>query len=165
MKSHLTHDIFLMEYPKNSFCLPYSLTSTCMILPYTNVNIKSYADDLAITSTYNDIPTATTQLQSYLNTLQTWFNTNWLKVAPTKSTITLLTNYPKEHQHTPQLPLDNIAIPQKHSTEILGVTYNTSLGFKDHMHAIKQKCTHRLNTLPTRTGTDFRQHKEALILI
>ena len=58
-----------------------------------NVNIMSYADDFTITSTHNDIPTTTAQLQSYLNTLQTWFNTNRLKVAPTKSTITLLTNY------------------------------------------------------------------------
>ena len=76
-----------------------------------NINVMSYADDFTITSTHNDIPTATAQLQSYLNTLQTWFDTNRLKVAPTKSTITLLTNYTKEHRHTPQLTLDNTAIP------------------------------------------------------
>ena len=120
-----------------------------------NINIMSYADDFTITSTHNDLPTATSQLQSYLNTLQTWFDTNRLKVAPTKSTITLLTNYTKEHRHTPQLTLDNTAVPNKHSTKILGVTYDTSLSFMDHMHHIKQKCTHRLNTLHTLTGTDF----------
>ena len=80
-----------------------------------NINIMSYADDFTITSTHNEIPTATAKLQSYLNTLQTWFNTNRLKVAPTKSTITLLTNYTREHRHTPQLTLDNTAIPHKHS--------------------------------------------------
>ena len=63
----------------------------------TNINIMSYADDFTITSTHNCIPTTTAQLQSYLNTLQTWFDKNRLKVAPTKSTITLLTNYTKEH--------------------------------------------------------------------
>ena len=86
-------------------------------------------------------------------------------MAPTKSTITLLTNYTKEHQHTPQLTLDNTAIRHKPSTKILGVTYDTSLSLKDHMHDIKQKCTHRLNTLRTLTGTDFGQHEETLTLI
>ena len=130
----------------------------------TNINIMSYADDFTITSTHNDIPTATAQLQIYLNTLQTWFD-NQLKVAPTKSTITLITNYTKEHRHTPQLTLDNTAIPHKHSTKILGVTYDTSLSFKDHIHDTKQKCTHRLSTLRTLTGTDFGQQKEALTLM
>ena len=114
-----------------------------------NINIMSYADDFPITTTHNDIPTATAQTQSYLNTLQTWFDTNRLKVAPNKSTITLLTNYTKEHRNTPQLTLDNTAIPHKHSTKFVGVTYGTSLSFKDHIHDIKQKCTHRLNTLRT----------------
>ena len=98
-----------------------------------NINIMSYADDVTITFTHNDIPTTTAQLQSYLNILQTWFDTNQLKVAPTKSTITILTNYTKEHRHTPKLTLDNTAIPHKHSTKILGVTYDTSLSFKDHI--------------------------------
>ena len=30
---------------------------------------------------------------------------------------------------------------------------------------MKQKCTHRINTLRTLTGTDFGQHKETLTLI
>ena len=99
----------------------------------------SYADDFIITSTHNDIPTATAQLQGYLATLQTWFDMNQLKVAPTMSTITLLTNYTKERQHTPQLTLDNTAIRHKHSIKIIGVTYDTSLRFYDHIHDIKQK--------------------------
>ena len=90
---------------------------------------------------------------------------NRLKVAPTKSTITLLTNYTKKHRHTPELTLDNTAIPHKHSTKILGVTHDVSLSFKDHIHGIKQICTHRLNTLRTLTGTDFGQQKETLTLI
>ena len=74
-------------------------------------------------------------------------------------------SYTKEHRHTPQLTLVNTAIPHKDSTKILGVTYDTSLSFKDHIHDIKLKCTHRLNTLRTLTGTDFRQQKETLTLI
>ena len=50
-----------------------------------NINIMSYADDFTIASTHKDIPIATAQLQGYLNTLQTWFDTNQQKVVPTKS--------------------------------------------------------------------------------
>ena len=81
------------------------------------------------------------------------------------STIRLITNYTKEHQHTLQLSLDNIATPQKYTTKILGVTYDTSLSFEDHIHDINQKCTPRLNMLRTLTGTDFGKHKETLTLI
>ena len=52
---------------------------------------------------------------------------------------------------TIQLTLDITTIPHKHSTQIFVVTYDTSLTFKDHIHDIKQKCIHRLNTLCTRT--------------
>ena len=34
-----------------------------------NTKIMSYADDFTITSTHNDIPTATTQLQNYLQNI------------------------------------------------------------------------------------------------
>ena len=93
-----------------------SLQSMEIVLKFTGyviINIKKIA------ATHNDIPTATAQLQGYLNTLQTWFNMNQLKVAPTKSTIILLTNYTKELRHTSQLTLDNTAIPHKHPTKSL----------------------------------------------
>lgn len=70
-------------------------------------------------NTLNGIPTATTQLQHYLNTLQAWFNTDRLKAAPSKSTINLISNSTKEHRRTLQLTLGNMAILHKHSTIIL----------------------------------------------
>ena len=137
--------------PKGSVLSPTLFIIYKNDTPPTPADIKiiSYSDDFTITSTHNVIPTATAQLQSYQNTLQTWFGTNQLKVIPTKSTITHLINYTKEHQHTPHITLDNTAIPHKHPTKILGVTYDTSLSFKDHIDDNKQKCTNRLNTLRT----------------
>ena len=167
MASHLTQETSHTEFLKALFCPPTLFNIYMHDTPPTpaNINIMSYADDFTIASTHNDIPTATAQLQSYLNILQAWFDKNRLKLAPTKSTITLLTNYTKEHRHTPQLTLENTPIPHKHFTKILGVTYDTSLSFRNHIHDIKQKCTHRLNTLRTLTGTDFGQHKETLTMI
>ena len=90
---------FINRVPQGSVLSPTLFNIYMHNTPPTpaNINIMSYADDFTITSTHNCIPTATAQLQSYLNTLQTWFDTNRRKAAPTKSTITLLTNYTKEH--------------------------------------------------------------------
>ena len=57
-------------------------------------------------------------LQNYLNTLQPWLNINRLKVPATKSTITLLTNYIKKHQHIPQPYTGLNTIPQPFSSHI-----------------------------------------------
>ena len=51
---------------------------------------------------------------------------------------------------------------QRHPTKILGVAYDTSLSFKDHIHDIKQKCTYRLNELRTLTETEFWQQTKKL---
>lgn len=56
------------------------------------VQVASYADDITIISTHNNVKTATTLLQHYINRLETWLGTNRLKVAPAKSTVTLLTS-------------------------------------------------------------------------
>ena len=88
-----------------------------------NVNIMSYADDFTITYTHNILTATTTKLPKHTTDLNQHEPT---KIAPTKSTITLLAKYRKEQQ-----TLDNTVIPHKHSTKILGVTYNT-LSFKDH---------------------------------
>jgi hypothetical protein len=65
--------------------------------------------------------------------MEEWLNSNRRKVAPTKTTITLLTNDTKEHKITPHVTLNNTPIPHTHSTKILGITYNTSMSFASHI--------------------------------
>jgi hypothetical protein len=123
-----------------------------------NINIASYPDDIAITSTHTNANMLSTEVQPYLNTLQSWFTTKRLQIVPAKSTTTLLTNYTKEHQHVPHVTLNNNTIHQKHNIKILGVTYDISISFKDQ--DIKCRCTPRLNTIKALKGIDFGQHKE-----
>ncbi|XP_076029826.1 uncharacterized protein LOC143018351 [Oratosquilla oratoria] len=104
-------------------------------------------------------------IQPYLDTLNTWFITNRLKIAPTKSTATLLTNWTKEHKYIPHLYINNTLIPHTNTPKILGVTYDTSMSFKQHLTNIKNKCTPRLNALKSITGTTFGQNKETNITI
>ena len=133
--------------------------------PHTNTNIASYADDITITTTHHIADTASTLQQEYLNFLTTWVQENRLKIAPTKSTTTLLTSDKRQHNYTPTITLNNIPVPHSPTTKILGVTYDTGLSFKDHIQDIKRRCGPRLNALRALTGTDFGQHKETNILL
>ncbi|XP_076062668.1 uncharacterized protein LOC143037903 isoform X1 [Oratosquilla oratoria] len=126
----------------------------------SEIQISSYADDITITCTHRNTDKAAEIIQPYLDTLNTWFITNRLKIAPTKSTATLLTNWTIEHKYIPHLYINNTLIPHTNTPKILGVTYDTSMSFKQHITNIKNKCTPRLIALKSITGTTFGQNKE-----
>ncbi|KAF2368698.1 Reverse transcriptase domain [Trinorchestia longiramus] len=116
--------------------------------PPENIHIASYADDITITSTHSNVDTCATQVQDYMGTITTWMNTNTLKIAPTKSTATLLTSHNAEHQHRPTVTLQNTTIPHTHTHtfKILGVTFNTPRSFSQHMDEVLEKCDKRQHT-------------------
>ena len=87
--SHLTKEISSTESPNAPFCSPlFNIYMHDAPHPPANINIMSYADEFTFTSTHYDISTATIQLQGYLNSQQTSFNMNQLKM----------------HQSSPQFP-------------------------------------------------------------
>lgn len=133
--------------------------------PPDNIYISSYADDLTIISIHTDADICSTQVQAYITQFEQWLTQNRLKVAPSKSTSTLLTSHNKEHQHRPTATLNNTLIPHTHETKILGVTYNTSMSFAPHINNITIKCRPRLNTLRALTGSTFGQNKETLTIV
>ncbi|KAF2354456.1 Reverse transcriptase domain [Trinorchestia longiramus] len=145
--------------------IPFKLYMHDIPQPPANMHLASYADDTTITSTHSNVSTCSSQLQDYIDTITTWMNTNRLKIAPTKSTATLLTSHNVEHQRRATVTLLNTTIPHTHTTKILGVTFNTSRYFSQHVDKISEKRDKNLNTLRTLTGTTFGQDKETLTLI
>ena len=133
--------------------------------PPPDVHISSYADDITISATSTDAGTCSIQAQQYLNSLQQWLTQNRLKVAPAKSTSTLLTNHNLEHRHRPNTTLNNTPVPHTHTTKILGVTYNTSMSFGPHIQDLIRKCTSRVNALRALSGTTWGQQKETLLVV
>ena len=76
-------NIYMHDTPKTSanrwlhnYADDYDIYACHSHLNYADDNY-AYEDDFTITSTHNDITTATAQLQGYLNTLQTWDDTKW----------------------------------------------------------------------------------------
>ena len=65
--------------------------------PQAPVKLTTYADDITITSTHNDINIAKANIQSYLHEIHTWTRTNNLILNPDKTTCTLFTPDPAEY--------------------------------------------------------------------
>ena len=123
--SHHKHVISLTESLKALFYLLHFSTSTCTTCQHhshTITNIASYADDITITTTHPDADRACTLQQEYLDFLKAWVDENRLKIAPAKSTTTLLTSHRHQHDFIPNVTLNNIQIPHPPTTKILGVT-------------------------------------------
>ena len=66
----------------------------------TSLKLTTYADDITKTSTHNDINIANANIQSYLQEIHTWTQTNNLILIPDKITCTLFTPDPAEYSTT-----------------------------------------------------------------
>ena len=132
-----------------------------------DIKISTYADDISITSTHAKHNIAAANAQQYLYSLQTWLTLNRLQVSPTKSTVTLITNYNSEHNHTNFTPvtLYNSPIPYTNKVKILGVTYDNAMRFGDHIADITKKLTPKHRALKAIAGQHFGQKKETNLKI
>ncbi|KAF2348381.1 Reverse transcriptase domain [Trinorchestia longiramus] len=167
MASFQKHITFPVEYHKVSYFSPalFNLYMNDLPQPPENIHIASYADNITITSTHSNTNTCFAQVEHYMDTITTWMNTNRLKIAPTKSTATILPSHNAEHQHKPTVTPHGTTILDAHTTKILGGTFNTSRSFSQYIAEISEKYNNRLNTLRVLTGTNFEQEKETIILI
>ena len=101
--------------------------------PQAPVNLTTYADDITITSTHNDINIAKANIQSYLHEIHTWTRTNNLILNPDKTTCTLFTRDPAEYSTQLELQIDNIRLPMNINPKILGMTLDPKLTYNKHI--------------------------------
>ena len=78
--------------------------------PQAPVKLTTYADDITITSTPNDINIAKANIQSYLHEIHTWTRTNNLILNPDKTTYTLFTPNPAEYSTQLELQIYSITL-------------------------------------------------------
>lgn len=100
-----------------------------------------------------------------MNALENWLHNNRMKVSTDKSSLTLITPYNQEYNAQPHVTLNNIPIPIKSTTTILGVTYDKGLTFRPHVEAINSKAKRRLNVLRALSNTTFGHSKESITTI
>ena len=127
---------------------------------HPDTHILSYADDITVFSQHPNFETAATHLQEYIHTLESWLQTNRLKVSTSKSTLTLITPWNQEYTDQPPVTLNGEPIPYTNNPTTLGVTYDRGMTFGQNIQNINTKAKTRLNVLRALTNTSFGHSKE-----
>lgn len=133
-------------------------------LPLDDPHIKHslFADDVAIWKSGKNIKFLECQMQTLLNKVQTWCNLWGFKISVTKSCFVL---FQKRKGKKVQLTLNGQNMVREKSVKFLGMVFDESLTWKDHITLIIEKCQKRINVLKSLTGTKWGAGKETMVIL
>ena len=116
--------------------------------------IAIYADDIAIWTTHQHTNNALVHIQNTVNTLQTKLNKLNLHIAPQKTQCILFGTRVNTTNIRP-LQINNTDIPFSSTAKFLGITLDSSLTFRQHIHDIATRSSKRMNILRALTTTEW----------
>jgi hypothetical protein len=96
----------------------------------TNTTLGLFADDTVILSVNGDSRRAASELQHYLNTLQTWFEKWRVRINENKSSSITFT---LRKSSTLDVTINDIQFPRKTEIKYLGMTIDSKLTWKQHI--------------------------------
>lgn len=128
----------------------------------SNTNCSLYVDDFLICYRSTYMPIIERQLQSCLNKLQVWCDTNGFKFSPSKTVCMHFCQQRKMHED-PVLTLDKIPIPIVDQTKFLGVIFDRKLTFIPHLKYLKAKCLKAMNILKVVGHYDWGADSQTLL--
>ena len=141
----------------------FNLYMSSMPSPPSNIILKTYADDSNILSSGTKIKPVVEQINSYLETLNTWFKGRNLMISPSKSSATLFTTAPNECSTVLDVKIDGEIVPTVKKPKFLGITFDNLLSFKQHASDIKTKVQVKNNVLKALAGSDWGKEKETIV--
>ena len=109
-----------------------------------NITIGTYADDTVILTFHTDVFRASSCLQGYLNIIQTWLRMWKNKINEFKSTYL---NFTLRRNPSPQVYLNNVAIPPATTVKYLGLHLDNKLNWKEHITKKRKQMDLRHNIL------------------
>ena len=111
--------------------------------------ICNFADDKTIYSCNNNLQTILKNLKHDMVNVLKWFKVNSIKANPKKFQFMILG---KSTRQTIILNINNIKIRESQNVELLGLTIDNRLTFKDHINPLIAKFTKWSNTLKQFVG-------------
>ena len=151
--------------------LLFNLYMSTLPTPPGNMKLVSYADDCQVLNSGEFIDPVCKEMIPYLDQLASWFKSRSLEISAEKSTATVFStwsndaarnNVPKHKQPLP-LTIQGKTIPTVMHPKILGVTFDGTHTFGEHVRKTKQKVTQRNNVLKCLAGTTWGKSKEILV--
>ena len=140
----------------------FNLYMSKMPLPPGNIKLVSYADDSNVLNSGTNIPAVCSEINIYLDTLDTWFKSRNLFISPAKSSATLFTTASNECNITLPIVINGEQVPTVKKPKFLGITFDNLLSFKQHTEDLKSKVQSRNNILKALTGSDWGKDKETI---
>ena len=144
-------------------CL-FNFIMSKMPVPDHPTRLKTYADDIIVYITSNNINLASEKITSYLSRLNNFLENNGLIVSLEKTTVTLFTPDPRQARTHPPVAMFNSQLKLEKTQKLLGVTYDTMLTFGQHTANVCKKVARRNNALRALSGLDWGQDKETQLI-
>ena len=104
-------------------------------------DIANYADDTTPYSCGTDIPTVISELQDISTKVFNWFGNNHMKAYPGECHLLRSTKSPEV------VSIDGIQITSSTAETLLGITIDSELNFENHLSAICNKVSRKINAL------------------
>ena len=114
---------------------------------HSSVSCSLYADDLALWSSAPSVPTAVEATQGALFRLEHWSEYWCLPVNPTKCEVSLFSVDPHQASLQPDFLLLGSRLRFNPTPTFLGVTFDRTLSFSEHVSLVKAKFFSRVKAL------------------
>ena len=137
-RSNIEYDV-----PQGSILGPLLFNINMIDLFYESEqnDIANYADDTTPYSCGTDIPTVISELQPTSTKVFNWFDNNHMKDNPGKCHLLLSNKSPEV------VSIDGIQITSSTSETLLVITIDSELNFENHLSAICNKVSRKINAL------------------
>ena len=130
--------------------------------------VTLYADDLSVSFFFKNIrikdESVSGRVQNYLGDIEKWLCKWRMRMAPSKCNFTIFSKG-NNNKNTFQFRLFGELIPHEKNPVSLGIMFDKSLNFKDHVKKLKSNCTQRLNIIKILSHKSWKLSTRTLISI
>ena len=148
--------------PQGSVLSPLLFLVAINDVPLTSVKHSLFADDVALWKTGKNIKFMQGVVQKTLNEIHEWCNLWGFKISVSKSCFVLF----KKGRSTPlQLTFNGEDVRREKKVKFLGVIFDQTLTWREHVNYLVEKCQKRINVLKLLTGSQWGASKETLAIL
>ena len=119
-----------------------------------------FADDLALINCFDRPGKILSLIKRYLAILETWMKSWKLRVSGSKCQYIIIGKGDKPNL---EFKIFNEKIPYEKHPVFLGVTFDESLAFQEHIKKLRQRCTKRLNIIKIISHKSWKLKRETVV--
>ena len=112
-----------------------------------NITASLYADDVAILASSTSKPQAVKLAQEATNTVSTWSKEWKLTLNGSKSEYMIFSQSHADSQWSPNIVIDDIPLKRNQNAKFLGITFDRTLTFNQHVTNVVKKAARKLKLL------------------